>query len=193
MKKTMTLIVSLALAVAIGIGGTLAYLTDKSVTLTNTFTVGGLGITLDEPAWKDNAKIVPGAEIEKDPTVTVEANSEASYVFIKVTVDEAITAVLAENGINYNTATDEWIKLDNASGVATNEVVYYKAVEATEGSEVKLTPLFTTVTIDEDAANAAITAADGKNIVVVAYAIQQAGFENNVAGAWTTVLAAATA
>ena len=47
MKKKLTMIAALALAVCIGIGGTLAWLT-SSATVTNTFSVGALSITMDE-------------------------------------------------------------------------------------------------------------------------------------------------
>ena len=75
MKKKITLLLSLALAVAIGIGGTLAWLTDKTESKVNTFTVGNIDIDLTETTT--NYKMVPGQTIDKDPKVTVEAGSEA--------------------------------------------------------------------------------------------------------------------
>ena len=86
MKKTLTMILSLALVAALSIAGTLAYLTDKDNQVTNTFTVGaGVSINLDEakvnpdgtpvdPAERvteNTYKLVPGATYTKDPTVTV--------------------------------------------------------------------------------------------------------------------------
>lgn len=184
MKKKLTLVLSLALAVAIGIGGTLAYLTSKPTALINTFTVGSLNITAAEPKWDpNNAKIYPGAVINKDPTVTVTAGSEACYVFVKVDVAADIAAVLAENGINYDTTN--WTKL---TGEGVSENVYYTTVSAADAATGKTLPaVFTSVTINQNAGNAAIEAAQGDTITVTAYAIQRAGFESNVVGAWNTV------
>lgn len=184
MKKKLTMIAALALAVCIGVGGTLAYLTSKPTALINTFTVGALNITAAEPHWDSrDAKIYPGAVISKDPTVTVAAGSEACYVFVKVDVSADIAAVLAENGINYDITN--WAKLD---GVTEN--VYYATVSASDAAAGKELPaLFTTVTISETADNDAIAAAASDTITVTAYAIQYAGFESDVLGAWNTVKA----
>lgn len=93
MKKKIAVAVSLLLVVALSIGGTIAWLTD-SETVTNTFTIGNVNITLKETDAQGNKvnaqsfKFVPGVTMAKDPTVTVEAGSEACYVFVKV--DEVI-------------------------------------------------------------------------------------------------------
>ncbi len=48
-KKLVTTFGSLALVGVIGVGASLAYLSDKTNTLTNTFTIGSnIDITLDE-------------------------------------------------------------------------------------------------------------------------------------------------
>ena len=75
----------------------MAYLT-SSDTVTNTFTVGKVEIKLDEtdvtnptgPRVKANSyKLMPGTTYTKDPTVTVKAGSEESYVRMKVTFNNA--------------------------------------------------------------------------------------------------------
>ena len=68
---------------AASIGGTVAWLTAKTGTITNTFTAGDINITLEETTGT-NYKMVPGVDITKDPTVTVNANSEECYLFVKV-------------------------------------------------------------------------------------------------------------
>ncbi len=88
---------SICLLAAMGIGGTMAFLTD-SEQVTNHFSIGDLDITIDEPSWideeyptddpdnpdnPDNPKtsgdgedLVPGDTRDKDPTITaVEGNS----------------------------------------------------------------------------------------------------------------------
>ena len=93
------------------VGATLAYLTSTD-SVTNTFTVGNIAITLDEakvnlagqPLKDGNIvenvadadrvktneyKLLPGLEYVKDPTVTVLANSEECYVRVLVKVTNA--------------------------------------------------------------------------------------------------------
>ena len=87
---------------AAGVFGTLAYLTGTD-TVNNTFTVGNVKITLDEAkvntdgtpvVGADRVKtneyhLLPGHTYTKDPTVTVKTGSDASYVRMKVTFNNA--------------------------------------------------------------------------------------------------------
>ncbi len=82
MKKKVLSIVAVVLVLCCAIGGTLAWLTDKTASVTNTFTVGDINIELKETTT--NYKMVPGNTIAKDPKVTVQANSEACWLFVKV-------------------------------------------------------------------------------------------------------------
>ena len=108
-KKTLMLVMSALLLVALSIGGTIAYLSDTK-TVNNTFVVGKVNIKLDEadvyefgdelPEGKKHGqaiegadrvvnneyKIFPGHSYDKDPVVTVLAKSEACYVRTLVTV-----------------------------------------------------------------------------------------------------------
>lgn len=102
--KPMALLLALTLLVGCAIGGTLAWLTDKTDTVTNTFTVGDINIELKEHDLKDDGtldlteevnanddyKFVPGDTLPKDPFVRVLGTetkpSEASYLFVQVTV-----------------------------------------------------------------------------------------------------------
>ena len=59
-RNVMTMALSLAMVGVIGVGGTLAYLTAKDGTLTNTFEFDQNGITLDQ--W-ENANNTEGAEL----------------------------------------------------------------------------------------------------------------------------------
>ena len=186
--KALMLVLCAVLLVTASVLGTMAYLTstDKVV---NTFTVGKVAITLDEaqvnpdgtavtPAArvKENAyHLLPGHTYTKDPTVHVQANSEDSFIFVKV-----------ENGIaNYEDrptiaeqiAARGWTPL---TGVAN---VYYKAY--TKSAEITDLPVFGNFTIANHA-----NAADGWNnfsaetkVTVTAYAVQQDGFAS-AAAAW---------
>jgi predicted ribosomally synthesized peptide with SipW-like signal peptide len=94
MKKRIVLAAAAcALVVSTGIGGTMAYLTDKTDTKVNTFKVGKVEIEVEEPTWdankKDNSKyaqnLVPNQTVQKDPQVKNTGNNDA-IVFMKVTV-----------------------------------------------------------------------------------------------------------
>lgn len=170
MKKVLALALSLSLILAIGIAGTLAWLTSTPEAITNTFTIGNLAITIDEPSWDSQAgnKLYPGAVLDKDPTVTVAADSEKSYVFMKLAVDPAIAAIAT---LNMNST---WQVVPGKTDV------YYKVVDATT-TDTALPALFTTVTVNKDATNTQIAAAANKTIVVTAYAIQFEGFNDAAA------------
>lgn len=101
-SKALLLTLCAVLLVAASVLGTMAYLTSTD-TVTNTFTVGKVEITLDEtdvtnpngPRVKANSyKLMPGTTYTKDPTVTVKAGSEESYVRMKVTFNNA-TKIIA--------------------------------------------------------------------------------------------------
>lgn len=114
-KKTIALLTATVMLLGVVVGGTIAWLTATADTVTNTFTVGDINITLDEADVniekdgnityaeyvKDNGvvddinnadrviqneyKLIPGSTYSKDPTVTVLANSEPCYVYVRVT------------------------------------------------------------------------------------------------------------
>lgn len=96
-SKALLLTLCAVLLVAASVLGTMAYLTSTD-TVTNTFTVGKVEIKLDEtdvtnptgPRVTANSyKLMPGTTYTKDPTVTVLNGSEASYVRMKVTFNNA--------------------------------------------------------------------------------------------------------
>ena len=101
-SKALLLTLCAVLLVAASVLGTMAYLTSTD-TVTNTFTVGKVEIKLDEtdvtnpngPRVQANSyKLMPGTTYTKDPTVTVKAGSEESYVRMKVTFNNA-TEIIA--------------------------------------------------------------------------------------------------
>lgn len=87
-KKILIGILAIGLIAAVSIGGTLAFLTDSEKAI-NTFTVGDLDITLDEPNWNDDddgKDMTPGDTFVKDPTVT--AVEHDSYMRVVMTVKD---------------------------------------------------------------------------------------------------------
>lgn len=101
-SKALLLTLCAVLLVAASVLGTMAYLTSTD-TVTNTFTVGKVEIKLDEAkvtadgipvesaarVTENSYKLMPGNTYTKDPTVTVKAGSEESYVRMKVTFNNA--------------------------------------------------------------------------------------------------------
>ena len=128
MKKKITMVVSLLLVMALSIGGTLAYLTDKTTAVTNTFTVGKVDIELAEPAGEEidySYPIVPGDTYAKDPTITVAKDSEKSYVF--VTIVEAANTITVDDE---EQAIVEWAIAAGWTEIeADGAKVYYQIVE----------------------------------------------------------------
>ena len=121
--STRAFVALLALVLVIGCvaGGTVAWLVAKTDPVVNTFTYGDINITLTETTGP-NYKIVPGVDISKDPKVTVKANSEDCWLFVKV--EESGTFVA--NKVTYAIA-DGWTQGDDTKIPAN---VYYRAVDA---------------------------------------------------------------
>lgn len=121
--KTFVAMLALVLVIGCAVGGTVAWLTAQTDSVVNTFTYGDIKIDLTETKPEDRrAKIIPGVDIEKNPTVIVKANSEACWLFVKV--EEEGTFV--DKKVTYSIA-DGWTKGDDVK-IPTN--VYYRKVNA---------------------------------------------------------------
>ena len=84
-KKMVVLLLALCLILGGAIGGTIAYLMDKTAPVVNTFTTSDVSIELKETVPANNTeKMVPGKVIAKDPKVTVSVDSEDCYLFVKI-------------------------------------------------------------------------------------------------------------
>lgn len=197
-KKVLLLVLCAALLVGASVAGTVAYLTDKDNEVTNTFTIGDIEITLKEydvdpqsglkksPLAEvdklEKLELVPGREIQKHPFVTVVANSEPCYLFVKVVNGlEAYEDKTADgNTIAAQLDANGW---ESLTGVAN--VYYYETVIPTS-NDAQVKPLFTSVKIakNADAVSGWADIATNGNIVINAYAIQSEGFAD-AAAAWT--------
>ena len=129
-KKTIALIVCLTLIIGCAIGGTIAWLTDQTAAVTNTFTAGDVDIDLTETTGA-SYKMVPGNEIAKDPIVTVKANSEKCYLFVKV---EKVNN--PDNFLDY-TIDSGWTLLAdaNSSDSVSTDGVYFRIVDASDAAQ----------------------------------------------------------
>ena len=87
-RKPIALVLALVLVLGAAIGGTIAWLTDKTGPVTNTFTTSDIEISLVESPNLD-LKMIPGHTITKDPKVTVDPTSEDCYLFVKIEKNES--------------------------------------------------------------------------------------------------------
>lgn len=194
-SKALLLTLCAVLLVAASVLGTMAYLT-ASDEVTNTFTVGSVGLTLDEAhVYQDGTvipnvdrvrqnsyKLMPGHEYTKDPTVHVARNSENSWIFVKV--ENGISAYEAANSTEeggYKTIAEQ-IKAYGWTALAGVDNVYYKVYDK-DTVENDL-PVFSKFKIADDAEK---TTGWGSftdtKVTVTAYAVQKDGFDT-AAAAW---------
>ncbi len=171
-KKALILVAALILVVGGVVGGTVAWLTTSTDPVVNTFTVGDINITLTETP-NQTYKIIPGTAIFKDPVVTVLADSEECYLFVKL--DEANWS----EHLTYAIA-DGWTKLEDG--------VYFRVVAATENdtsfnvikdNKVNVSELLTKSEV-EVLKNAL------PKLTITAYAVQHEGI-TDAATAWAKV------
>ena len=188
MKTKKKILMALAIAccaillVVGSVAATVAYLTSTD-TVTNTFTVGNVAITLDEAdvdvdgekiegaaRVKENEyKLIPNHTYTKDPTIHVADSSEDCYIFFEVV-----------NGLGEDATLN--IDAANWTRIGTSNVYYYKEV-ATAGHDYVV---FTQFTVSGTAEVANYADAE---IVVTAYAVQADGFTTAEA-AWTATFGA---
>ena len=121
-KKSLALVLALAMIVVCVVGGTLAWLTATTPEVKNTFTTSDVDITLTETTGT-SYKMIPGYTIAKDPKVTVLADSEKCYLFVKV--DKSANF---DKFMTYDMAAD-WTALTGVNGV------FYRVVETSTGNQ----------------------------------------------------------
>lgn len=192
--KGIVLAVCAVLLVAGSVMGTMAWLTSRA-TVTNTFTVGQVSITMDEKnvdgkdaAGNDNSsltrdtankyKLVPGAELDKDLCITVGSNSENCYLFVKI--ENGLAAIEDQTSglkIADQLAANGWKALNDSTNI------YYLENAVAAGATVHIFEKFYISNTVTD-----LSGYSSKTIVVTAYAVQADGFDTAQA-AWTAAAA----
>lgn len=216
-KALLTLACALLL-VAASVMGTLAYLTSTDE-VNNTFSVGKVAIKLDEAkvgtdgkaltgddaerVQENSYKLMPGHKYDKDPTLTVLAGSEESYVRLLVTVtfDKELTeeqlatkldGIITGYSADWNRSDDPTITTvtnqDGTKYTVVSYVYYYKTTVTALTGDVKLPALFTGVTVPGTWTNEDLAAIGSFKINVVGQAIQADGFTSAEA-AWAAFAA----
>ena len=193
-KKALLILLSAAILVIGSALGTMAYLTDLE-SVTNTFTVGRVDISLWEyiPGTTNKTTegnqyddIVPGGEYDKNPTVTIKAGSESAYVRMFVTItdcadmdkvfSELQTPVTKVIDINAN-----WLLKNNTKDLAGSDTrtyeFWYNTATTKSESEQDLPALFTGINVPGEINNAQLASIDNFKIHIVAQAVQADGFD----------------
>ena len=191
--KVLALVACAVLLVVGSIAGTLAYMTSKT-TVTNTFTVGNVTITMDEAVvdengkatssrttvGNDNYKLIPNHEYDKDPTIYVDANSEDCWLFVKVVNNIAPIEAAGNTTIAAQMTANGWTLVD-----ATNGIYAYKEI-SNAGDEVAV---FETFKVSAEVTNDVLSRYNNSTVIITAYAIQADGFTTADA-AWTAASSA---
>ena len=180
-KKIVSVCLVVCLLATAIIGTTLAYFTDTSEVVTNSFTSGNVDITLDEALVDTNGKkivgegamrvqentykLYPGKEYDKDPTITVASGSEDCYLFVRVVNGLDGLEAAGDTTIAKQMEKNGWTLVNGETNVYMQAGTY-----SAKGSVT----VFDTFTIDT--AETATTLADAGNVVITAYAVQAEGF-----------------
>lgn len=176
-KKAIFGMLSMLLVAAVAVAGVVMWLTDKTKTIQNTFTVGDIEITLTESEDLD-LKMIPGKTITKDPVVGVDAKSEACWLFVKV-----------EESANFDTymtyeIAEGWTELSGVAGVYYRSVDKTTAAAGTTFGVLKNNQVSVLKTVNSDQLAAAGT--NAPTLSFTAYAVQSEGVDS-AADAWAKV------
>lgn len=199
-KKIVLLSLTLALIATAIISGTLAWLTDSTTPVTNTFTTADIGLTLTETFNTDTnndntndkwqAQLIPGYSYTKDPKVTVSENSVDCYLFVKFeetnnpsTYLTYTSTLTAANGWTQGNGTGE-----GKNGIPTN--VWYRKVMTSDTTKSWELLSGNTVAVKDTVTKSDMTFAANATLTYTAYASQlmkNAITEFSAAEAWTNV------
>lgn len=182
--KALALALCAVLLVVTTVFVTMAYLTSKD-SVTNTFTVGKVTITLDEAkVTADGEKVqgadrvkenkyhlIPGHFYVKDPTIHVANGSEECWLFVKVENGLANAEASGATSIESQMANKGWTKVEGTD-------VYAYATKQAAGANVIVFDSFTI------AGTTDVSLYEDAKIIVTAYAIQADGFAS-ATEAWT--------
>ena len=174
-NKTVAILLALVLAIGCAVGGTLAWLISKTNPVVNTFTYGDINIDLKEDT-KGPYTITPGKNITKDPKVTVKANSEACWLFVKVEKENWNEKVTYEIANGWNALTGQTDVYYREVGAVTEDTSFNVLKE----NEVTVSDTLTKEDIKGITTNPTLT--------FTAYAVQKDGI-TTAADAWAKISA----
>lgn len=195
MRKKLALLLSVVMIFGVTVGVTLAWLTDATSEVKNTFTVGDIAITLVETWNADGddtdteydhweAQLVPGKSYTKDPVVAVDGAVTNVDCYLFVEFDET------NNPNQYLTYTSLLNQANGWTLVEGETNVWYRVVKTGDTTKSWNLLADNTVTVKSDLTKETLRVMknEGKTpeLVYKAYAIQTEGF-NTAKLAWTEV------
>ncbi len=204
-KQSLIMALSIILSLCVTVFGTLAYFTDSD-TVVNTFTVGNVDITVNETEVDPNGEptgneerveaneyhLMPGHTYTKDPTMTVHAGSEHSYVRMLVTLNklEELKAIAGLGGEDFQLENiveglnpEIWVPYgvteDEQANTVTYEFRYHETVDASELQEdLVLEALFESLVIPGEVTGEELATIADLELTINGHAIQILGFDN---------------
>lgn len=194
-KKYIALVLAFVLVAALSVGGTLAWLTATSGPVKNTFTTAGIDITLTETFNTDSnndgtndkweAQMIPGYSYTKDPKVTVSANSEDCYLFVKFEETNNPSTYLTYTSTL--TAANGWTQGDGTN-IPVN--VWYRKVMKSDTNRSWDLLSGNTVSVKDTVTKNNMATAATATLTYTAYASQlykSSGVEFTAAEAWANI------
>ena len=173
-KRWIWLAVTAAVLLTVAVGTTLALLIASSNRVENTFTVGQVSIALSETTG-DTYVLAPGVTLSKDPRVTVKAQSEECWLFVKVDGSADLARYCRYE------LEDGWIALEGHGGV------YYRRVAKAGADRVFHVLRNDRVTVYDTVTEEQLAAiGSAPTLTVTAYAVQSEGVAT-AADAWQIV------
>ena len=177
----LSVFVMLALTMVVGcaVDGTVAWLVSESESSVSTFTLGDINIKLTKAESESQSlKIIPGVDIKRSLKVTVEPNSEACWLFVKVEGTNWPT------NVSYSVAggPNDWAPLS----VSDYPGVYYREVSAEDAKTGMEYDVNGVVAVSEELTKAevnSIASGTQPQLSFTAYAVQRYSFED-AAKAW---------
>lgn len=191
-KKAWVSLVAVVLVLCCAVGGTLAWLTDKTGEVKNTFSPSDINITLTETpntdtdgngendAWK--ADMIPGFSCTKDPVVTVKGDSVDCYLFVKF--EEKGNPATYLTYTSTLTAANGWTQGDSTDIPSS---VWYRKVTANAADQSWNLLNGDTIAVKDTVAKDNMADAAKAELVYTAYATQlykSNGVEFSAAEAW---------
>ncbi len=190
------------------IGGSIAWLITSTDPVVNTFTYGDINIKLEETDTNKDGDnnpntntypMIPGHTVTKDPKVTVLANSEDSWLFVKL-VETGGDVTVGQTTYGFSDYLEYTVNAVNWTALAGHPGVYYREVTKSDVDSLPIQVLTDdavkvkqTVTkemlnaLDKDANGQPLNPAKYPVLTVTAYAVQRDGNIATAADAWALI------
>lgn len=173
----LSVFVMLALTMVVGcaVDGTVAWLVSESESSVSTFTLGDINIKLTGESESQPLKIIPGVGIRRSLKVTVDPNSEACWLFVKVegTNWSHFPDANGTAKVFYSIDVQKgWIALNDHPGV------YYREVSAEDAQRGDAYDVNCNVTVSQMLTKAevnSIASGTQPKLSFTAYAVQRDG------------------